>query len=56
MQNGTVSAGKLASYAYFKFAAIASEPPQIIQVMPPGETETIMPEEIVGRMWRAVVS
>jgi len=56
VQNGTVSAGKLASYAYFKLAAVAPEPPQIIQVMPSGETETIVPEEIVGRMWRAVAS
>jgi hypothetical protein len=48
VQNGSVSAGKVASYAYLKLAAIAPEPPQIIQVMPPGETETTMPEEIVG--------
>ena len=56
MQNGTVSAGKLASYAYFKLVVITPEPPQIIQVMPTGETETIMLEEIVGRMRRAVAS
>jgi hypothetical protein len=30
VQNGTVSAGKVASYADFKLAAIAPEPPQII--------------------------
>jgi len=56
VQNGTVSAGKLASYAYFKLVVITPEPPQIIQLMPAGETETIMLEEIVGRMRRAVAS
>jgi len=48
VQNGSVSAGKVASYAYLKVAAIAPEPPQIIQVMPPRETETTMPKEVVG--------
>ena len=47
---------EVASYAYLELAAFASEPPQIIQVMPPRKTETIMLEEIVGRMWRAVPS
>jgi hypothetical protein len=47
VQNGSVSAGKGASYAQFELAAIALESPQIIQVMPTGEAETIMPEEIL---------
>src|SRR6266446_1389141 len=56
VQNGTVSAGKLASYAYFKLAAITPEPPHVIQVMPACETETIMLEQIIRRMWRAAAS
>jgi len=48
VQNGSISAGKFASYAYLEVAAIAPEPPQIIQVMPPRETETTMLKEVVG--------